>query len=489
MASAEKYAKIWLNSAGKKLSCRRNLSGKMPYEILAQKYRPKTFEEIIGQKAVVQTLQNAVRYNRLAQAYIFSGMRGTGKTTAARILAKALNCQHGPTPNPCNKCEHCEAIRNDRSVDVLEIDGASTRKVEEISPIRDLAKYKPIHSRYKVIYIDEVHMLSAAAFNSLLKTLEEPPPNIVFIFATTEFHKVPATIVSRCQHFEFKKISHKDIIDHLKDIAVKEKIEVSITGLNLIAVAAEGSLRDAQSLLDQAAAFCGTDIKDECLKEILGTINEDIFFACSDIIMEQKPEGVFALVEEIIQKGCDLRFFYKELIRHFRNLLLVKSVENPQDLIPLNHEEMNRLIKAAAKTGAEDILRYILALQQAEGGLRYSSHPQIFLEAVLIKLCHFKNLISLKQILKEIQAAGVEPGSPARAAANSGLKQAEDRRDPRNEVLKSPVVSGGGEMETALKDPLVKSFIETFKAHILAVTPLKRTDGEEGMNHGDGGAK
>jgi len=375
----------------------------MTYLIYARKYRPKTFDEMIGQKAVVQTLENAVKNNRVAQAYIFSGMRGVGKTTAARILAKALNCQQGPTPTPCNKCEFCKAVNEDRSVDVLEIDGASNRGIDEVRSLREGVKYKPLHSRNRVIIIDEVHMLTREAFNALLKTLEEPPPHTVFIFATTEFHKVPATIISRCQHFEFKKISQKDIINHLLDITQKEKIEISSSGLNLIAEAADGSLRDAQSLLDQAVAFSGEVINDEDLKEILGTISREILFKFSSMIMEEKPDKVFPLIDKLIERGYDLRYFYKELIQHFRNLLLVESIEKPQDIISLNEEEINALREEAKKASSEDMLRYISALQQEEQGLKFSSHPRIYLEVLLVKLCHFKKLIPIKNIIKELE--------------------------------------------------------------------------------------
>jgi len=375
----------------------------MTYLVYARKYRPITFEEMIGQKPVVQTLQNAIKNDRVAQAYIFSGMRGIGKTTAARILAKALNCQHGPTPTPCNKCEFCTGINDDRSVDVLEIDGASNRGIDEVRSLREGVKYKPIHSRYKVIIIDEVHMLTREAFNALLKTLEEPPGHTVFIFATTEFHKVPATIVSRCQHFEFKKISQKEVINHLLDITQKENIEISPYGLNLIAEAADGSLRDAQSLLDQAVAFSGEVINDEDLKQILGTINREMLFESSKIIFEEKQDQVFPLVEKIVDSGYDLRFFYKELIKHFRNLLLVKSVEQPQELVALTEEDLNRLKEEVKSASSEEILRYLIALQQGEQGLRFSSHPRIYLEALLVKLCQFKKIIPLKDIIQELE--------------------------------------------------------------------------------------
>jgi DNA polymerase-3 subunit gamma/tau len=564
----------------------------MAYQIFARKYRPKNFEEMVGQKPVVQTLQNAIKNNRVAQAYIFSGMRGIGKTTVARILAKALNCQYGPTPTPCNKCEFCLSINDDRSVDVLEIDGASNRTVEEIGPIRDTAKYNPIHSRYKVIIIDEVHMLSTYAFNALLKTLEEPPERTVFIFATTEFHKVPATIVSRCQHFEFKKISQKEIINHLLEIAQKEKITISAFGLNLIAEAAEGSLRDAQSLLDQAVAFSGEVIQDKDLKEILGSISKDILFECSTIILEQVPGQVFSLVEKIMEKGYDLRFFYKELIQHFRNLLLAKSVQEIQDLLPLNPEELGQLREESKKASTEEILRCLVALQQGETGLRFSSHPQIYLETLLVKLCHFKKIIPLQELIQEVEkirknmdaspGRQIEPisspkgrekevqpsGAPPQSAPSRPVLKKKDEEEKevfhkimdelqkeksslaaifaqqtffkiRDEaldikfhpekrfVIENPVIleiafpagddfyreavhkdiktveriasgvlgqkvkvkieeSSVGrenkrekEMELALKDPSVQAFMDTFKAQILSIEPIKRTKGGE----------
>ncbi|MFP4083140.1 MAG: DNA polymerase III subunit gamma/tau [Candidatus Aminicenantes bacterium] len=561
----------------------------MTYLIYARKYRPKTFEEMIGQKPVVQTLQNAIKNNRVAQAYIFSGMRGVGKTTAARIFAKALNCQHGPTAVPCNKCEFCRAITEDRSVDVQEIDGASNRGIDEVRSLREGVKYRPIQSRHKIIIIDEVHMLTREAFNALLKTLEEPPPHTIFIFATTEFHKVPATIVSRCQHFEFKKISQKEIINHLVDITQKEEITISPFGLNLIAQAADGSLRDAQSLLDQAVAFSGDNISDEDLKEILGIIDREILFEFSTAVIKERPEKVFSLVETVIDNGYDLRFFYRELIQHFRSLLLIQSVKNAKELLLLSEEDMKRLQEEAKKASPEEMLRYLVALQQGEQGLKFSSHPRIYLEVLLVKLAHYKKVTPLKDILRELEEMkrGAPPSvethnsspmpsfqTPAAERKQQTAPQAEvqkkkpgaakkDQKEIFDQILErlqreesflgallsqhssfrfkqKPQPPSGGkesagepttleiffpggkkffmdtllkkkkslekvvsevmdtkvevniaeemveeegkrekEMEKALKDPTVQSFMDTFKARILSVEPLKRAKDKE----------
>ena len=375
----------------------------MSYLIFARKYRPMTFEEVIGQRSVVQTIQNAITTGRITQAYLFSGMRGTGKTTVARILAKALNCVDGPTPRPCNKCEFCTAINEDRAIDVLEIDGASNRGIEEIRALRESLKYKAIYTRYKVVIIDEVHQITKDGFNALLKTLEEPPPNTVFIFATTEFHKVMPTIVSRCQHFEFKKISHKDIINHLMEITRKENITVTPSGLAMIAEAADGSMRDAQSLLDQAVAFSGENINDEDLKTILGTIGQEILFRFSSAVLDERPQEIFPLVEDLIAAGYDLRFFFSKLIGHFRALLLVSSVEKPEDLLLVTSEELDALRAQSRKATSEDFLRYLVTLQQGEQGLRYSAQPRIYLETFLIKLCQFRKLVPLQELIREVE--------------------------------------------------------------------------------------
>ena len=449
-----------------------------------------TFDQMIGQKHVVQTLMNAIKNNRVAQAYIFSGMRGVGKTTTARILAKALNCQNGPTHDPCNKCEFCKEINEDRSVDVLEIDGASNRGIDEVRSLREGVKYKPIRSRYKVIIIDEVHMLTREAFNALLKTLEEPPPHTIFIFATTEFHKVPATIISRCQHFEFKKISQKDIINHLLDITKEENITISAYGLNMIAESADGSLRDAQSLLDQAVSYSGENISDEDLKEILGSISREVLFDFSSAILGEEPERVFPLVEGIIEKGYDLRFFYKELIKHFRNLLLVKSVKNPKELLALSEEDISALAQETEKSSAENFLRYLVALQQGEQGLRFSSHPRIYLEALLVKLCHFKKIVPLETIIQDIESLKkdfirpvTEEGSrqPKPEIVEEKIVQNQEPELPPQTPQSPPRQQESPKAKTtqndasfAAKDPTVKYFLDTFKAQVLTVEPIKK---------------
>jgi len=468
------------------------------YIVFALKYRPKTFEEMIGQNAVVQTLQNAIKARRVAQAYLFSGMRGVGKTTAARILAKALNCKDGPSPVPCNVCDFCKEINEDRSIDVLEIDGASNRGIDDIRALREAVKYKAMRGRYKIIIIDEVHQVTGPAFNALLKTLEEPPDNTIFIFATTEFHKVPATIVSRCQHFEFKKVAQGKIINRLQMIATKEKLTISPFGLDLIAKASEGSIRDALSLLDQAVAFCGDTVTDDELREILGTINTDLLFEFSAAIFEENAGRIFSLVEKVMDSGYDLRPFYKELVQHFRNLLLVSTIEAPGDLLFATADELARLKDESRKVSSEDLLRYLQALQNAEPALRFASNPQTLFETALVKLCHFRKLVDLGELIQgdmSFKKAGT-PVLPERPKTVSGQpsslpsaafpspkpveriplsikpKPLEPPPPPVAPISTSGSSKSDKEMDLALKDPGVRMFLEKTKSRIVAVEPL-----------------
>ncbi len=408
--------------------------------VLARKYRPMTFEEMIGQHAVVQTLQNAIRSGRVAQAYLFSGTRGVGKTTAARILAKALNCEKGPTPTPCGVCESCRGIQEDRQLDVLEIDGASNTGIDNIRDLRDLVQYKAMKSRYKVVIIDEVHQISKQAFNALLKTLEEPPEKTLFIFATTELQKVPATIISRCQYFEFKRVSQKDLTAHLSEIARKEDLVLTENGFNQIARAADGSVRDSLTLLDQAVAFCGKTVSDADLDLILATINRDLLFEFSSAVIAAAPDRIFSLVDKVIDSGYDLRAFHKRLIEHFRDLLIVRTMEKPQDILHLGEPDLAAFRTEAEKTGEEDLLRFLQSLQDGEAGLRYSSQPQIAFETLLVRLCHFGKLVELKDIL-----AGLE-GAPA-AGPVAGLR--------------SPIASPGQTRPSMARPPVASPAAQT----------------------------
>lgn len=405
---------------------------KSGYLVLARKYRPRTFSEVVGQEAVVKTLQNSLKENRVAHAYLFSGMRGVGKTTVARILAKALNCEKGPTPEPCNVCFMCQAINEEKLLDFIEIDGASNRGIEDVKALRESVQYEPMHSRYRVIIIDEVHQLSRDAFNALLKTLEEPPTRTVFIFATTEFHKVPRTIVSRCQHFVFKRLSVREIMAHLKFIAEKEGLKVSDYSLKLVAEAADGSLRDAETLLDQLISFAGSEISDRDAETVLGVIDRNLFRSLTEAILGGQTDRVFEQVEALVAAGYDLRYFYSGLIEFFRNLLMVKITKKPEDFLLVPEEDLAAWRKMVADLKAEELLRYLLILQEGEAGLKYSSQPRIFLEAWLMKLCYLPHLKKLEKTLEELEVlkanlqektATKNAEYAARPAENRNVKQ------------------------------------------------------------------
>jgi len=454
----------------------------MSYLVYARKYRPVSFDQVIGQKAVVQTLKNAIKNNRLAHGYIFSGMRGVGKTTVARLLAKSLNCEKGPTPEPCGKCDFCVDIQEGRSVDVLEIDGASNTGVENVRELIEGIQYKPLHSRYKVIIIDEFHMLSKSAFNALLKTIEEPPPNTFFILATTELHKVPATIVSRCQTFEFKKISSDEIISHLKNITQKEDVSISDYGIKLLAESSGGSLRDALSLLDQAVAFSGNEVSDKDLKEILGTVSHKLLFEFSEAILQGDTKSIFDLVENVVNKGYDLRYFHSELIKHFRNLLLVSSLKDTKGLLVLDQSELDIIKKQIEGVTSDDILRFMNALQNGEQGLRYSSHPRTYFEVLLVKICQFKKVVPVQNMIKEIESLKREIGGKDSSFPKNeqsefqnirnkvGVDMEKKNSSPEKKLNKLKK----NEKDEVLKEPRVEEFISTFKAQILSVNKEER---------------
>jgi len=370
----------------------------MEHQSLYRKWRPQTFEDIIGQKHITQTLINAISLNRISHAYIFSGPRGVGKTTTARILAKSLNCEKGPTPYPCNKCERCIRITNGYSMDVMEIDGASNNGVDSIRELRNKVNFAPAEGRYKIYIIDEVHMLSQGAFNALLKTLEEPPLHVIFIFATTDPHKIPSTILSRCQWFNFRRISLADIVAKLKMIVKDEKLNIDDKTLNIIARSSTGSMRDAESALDQIIAYCGKNITSQSVKEVLGIIEEEVFFEFLEAIIKNDTLNGIEIINRTSDLGEDASQFIKNLMEYVHNLSLAKVCQKEiLNLKGIFTEDRERLLKQSKTIKLEKLFSIVNYLAEAERKMRYTRHPWILLEMLVIKFTAGENY-SLKEV-------------------------------------------------------------------------------------------
>jgi DNA polymerase-3 subunit gamma/tau len=375
----------------------------MSYLVLARKWRPQRFEEVIGQSHVVQTLTNAISAERVPHAHLFSGARGVGKTSVARILAKALNCGQGTSPTPCNQCESCQEITEGTSIDVLEIDGASNRGINEVRELRENIRYLPAKSPYKIYIIDEVHMLTVEAFNALLKTLEEPPPHVIFIFATTEPHRIPITIMSRCQLLDFRRISGSEIVEHLRHIAEEEDIQISDPALRLLAREAEGSMRDAQSLLEQMIAFSGKKISDEDLLEVLGVIDRQALLETAAAILSGDAPLCLEIIERLYLHGHDLRRFCQELAAHFRNLVVMRVSENPRQLIDLTESELAELKEQADKVSTATLQQFFHFLLRGEEEIRRSSNPKLVLEMALLRLVQLPQVMDIGAIISQVQ--------------------------------------------------------------------------------------
>jgi DNA polymerase-3 subunit gamma/tau len=344
-----------------------------------------TFAEVTGQTHVVRTLTNALASGRTAHAYLFSGMRGVGKTTMARILAKALNCEKGPTPTPCLTCASCREIGAGTSFDVMEIDGASSNSVDDVREMRETVKTAPAHGRYRVYIIDEVHMLSTAAFNALLKTLEEPPAHVVFVFATTEAHKIPQTILSRCQHFTFRRIPRREVVDTLKRVTAAEGITIDDRSLSALARASDGSLRDALSLLDQAVAFGGKRVEADQLMILLGAVPRELLRGVLEAVLARNAAGALKALAAVQDHGCDVRQFCGELMEHVRNLLVAKIVPDAGDLIELGPDEQGEIKADAARLTVDHIQELFRVFLQAEDGLRASQYPWFVVEMAAVR--------------------------------------------------------------------------------------------------------
>ncbi len=415
----------------------------MAYEVLARKYRPQKFDEVVGQKLVTDTLKNAITRERVAHGYLFSGARGVGKTSMARILAKALNCAQGPTITPCGECDPCHEISSSRAVDVLEIDAASNRGIDEIRELRESVRYLPSRDRQKIFIIDEVHMLTPEAFNALLKTLEEPPESVLFILATTEAHKIPTTILSRCQHFAFRLVNYQQILGELQRVAREEGVESDPASLGLIAQAAAGSLRDGLSLLDQAIAFSGKELKEESLRQLLGAVPNQILEEIMHAVYAGDAARVLELVERLIQQGFEIQQLATELTRYIRNLMVARTCGADSKLLPLPEESMLRLKELAAAHGSEDLSRFLQIMLRAQADIRYALEPRFHLELALMKLLHAQRLEPLETLLAEL-TKGKGATGPKSTPTNAASRSAFGSR-----VEKSPL-SGDVKQDTAI---------------------------------------
>ena len=433
------------------------------YQVMARKWRPQGFEEVAGQDHVVRTLQNAVKLDRIAHAFIFSGPRGVGKTSIARILAKALNCERGPTPTPCQVCIHCREITDGIALDVHEIDGASNRGIDEVRELRENIKFLPASARFKVYIIDEVHMLTREAFNALLKTLEEPPPHIVFIFATTETHKIPATILSRCQCFDFRRISRKEIAVNLRKIAAGEGIEISDRGLAWIAAAGDGSMRDAQSVFDQVVSYAGKTVADGHIEELLGLTDRRFVVAVAAAVLARDGAQCLKLIDEAYYAGMDMPVFYQLLLEHFRNLVLAKVVPEAEGMTEMSREDWSRLQEQTAPVSRETLQRLLEILMAEEEAMRRTQNPRLVLEMALTRMARLTPLIPIDEILARMAALEnrLRSGMPAPAARTDGLtpgapagETAAGSEDPEAKTVKEPPAPPYGNTAPAPPRPL-----------------------------------
>jgi DNA polymerase-3 subunit gamma/tau len=399
----------------------------MAYQVLARKWRPQTFEEVMGQEPITRTLQNALSAGRVAHAFLFSGPRGVGKTSVARILAKALNCEAGPTPHPDNTCQVCKEITNGSSLDVLEIDGASNRGIDEVRDLREKIKYLPAQSKYKVYIIDEVHMLTKEAFNALLKTLEEPPAHAVFILATTEPHKVPVTILSRCQRYDFRRIPTGVIQAHLARLAEQEGWNIDPEGLALVARAAEGGLRDAQGFLDQVVTFGGDGVSVPEIARILGVTDRRALLGALTAIIDRHGPDLLGLIEALYNQGQDLGRFYQDLILYARHLLVAGLHPEARHLAAVADTEWEALIALAWRTPAVHLHNLLSVLLQGEEDLKRAPQPRLALEVLLLRVIHLEPVLPLSDWLARLDSLEkrLESGlGTASVATGAGERQA-----------------------------------------------------------------
>jgi DNA polymerase-3 subunit gamma/tau len=412
----------------------------MSYLVLARKWRPQTFEDIAGQGHITRTLQNAIRANRIAHAYLFTGVRGVGKTTAARILAKALNCEKGPTPTPCNQCQHCAEITNGSSIDVLEIDGASNRGIDEIRQIIENVRYQPAKCRFKIYIVDEVHQVTKDAFNALLKTLEEPPPAVKFILATTEPHRLPETILSRCQRYDFRRISLREITLRLGDVARKEGVKITDGALGLLAREADGSMRDGQSLLEQVLVCThsdsspeGVSVDEQALQAILGLAERQVLYDLSRAVIQGDAKRCVEIVAEIVAQGQDLARLSRDLVEHFRNLLIVRLVakntaspakeRESEYLLDLPEQEIADLGAQVEDAAVDTLLDYLNFMAAGDEEVARSANPRFALEAVLVRVATLPKTLPVSDLIERLEGLEAKLSGGARRVASPSQRE------------------------------------------------------------------
>jgi DNA polymerase-3 subunit gamma/tau len=410
----------------------------MSYKVIARKYRPQKFSEIIGQQHVTRTLANAIESNRVAHAYIFSGLRGVGKTSAARILAKALNCAKGPTAEPDNTCDSCRAIADGNSLDVLEIDAASNRGIDQIRELREMVRYAPAVSRYKVVILDEAHQLTGEASNALLKTLEEPPERVIFILATTQPEDLADTIKSRAQLFHFRSLTFQEVAGQIEYVAKQENLEIDSGAIAVLARAAEGSVRDGLSLLEQAIAYGGDTITDAQVRELLGVVAESVLDDLVEAITSQSAEKALSLVHRLIADGQNLQHFCREAIRHFRNLLVARVCGSDSQLIAAPEDERPRLAEQSARFSEEDLTRYFNILVATEDDVRRKPDPRLHLELGLLKLINAQRLAPVEEAIAELRGENSPLARAANPVRHSGAASAAHGASPSASVAAPP---------------------------------------------------
>ena len=426
----------------------------MDFQVSARKWRPQKFSELIGQEHIVRTLSNAIELDRVSHAFLFSGTRGVGKTTTARILARVLNCEKGPTIEPCGTCSLCMEITQGNCIDVQEIDGASNNGVAEVRDLIENVQYATSSARYKVYIIDEVHMLSKSAFNALLKTLEEPPPRVIFIFATTELIKIPETILSRCQCFEFKPLSNAQITKQLKLICGQEEIQIDTKGLVEISKVGAGSMRDAQSLLDQVIAYSGKKIDTDSVESVLGIVGGTTLELFAERLIKREPAELIALVQEVANQGKDLGLFCRSMMEYLRNLLMVKVSRNPEKLLNTHTCDLSVLKKQAEGFNADELQQMFTILTRAETEMKRSSLGQMVFEMAILRLTETRSFKSIDDLIHKINQAEVEV-QPARSAVLTPVAPIHQRDSGASSEKTAPPVAKPAQPENGSFDSTI----------------------------------